>query len=339
MNKIQLSELLEKYANGTCTPEEMDAINQWYNKYQDTPDYTDTLPTNERELLKAKMQTAITAKIIPDEAAPVIVRTIYRKWWVGIAAAAIVLVLIKVVFLNNALKPDHAAQPVIANLQVTNNTKNILKQLLPDSSIVWLSPGASLNWPKSFLKASRNVAMKGDCFFEVTKNPNRPFIISSEHLVTKVWGTSFRVHDGTDNTMAKVTVLTGKVSVSKKGSAAANAGPKLIANEIILHPKDEVVLANNTAQLVATKQANVSDLALYKHFNLSFENSKLTEIVSVLNKKFEVNIRIRNEELDKAVMTADLNDLNLPEVLDVLKASMKLNYEISKDLIVLKKTN
>lgn len=178
--------------------------------------------------------------------------------------------------------------------------------------------------------------MAGSCFFEVTKNPNRPFIITSEHIVTKVWGTSFRVLDGKDIKNAKVTVVSGKVSVSKKGEAVQ---AKLTAGEVLLYPKEEAVLTDNDTQLITNRQANLSDLKLYDHIDLSFEKAKLTEIVAVLNRKFDTNIKISNKELDNSVMTADLTNLNLPEVLEVLKAAMKLNYEISGDLIILKQTN
>lgn len=336
MNKIQLSELLDKYFNGTCTPEETEAIDQWYKQYDDKSGYTETLSNHNKELLKTKMFSAIR-KYSPTTKTAV-VRPIYSRWWMGIAAAAVLLLVVKFVFLDKMLKSAERAQLAALNISFTNNTLNIVKQVLPDSSVVWLSPNASLSWPRQFRAKSRDVAMKGDCFFEVTKNPGRPFIINSEHIVTKVWGTSFRVNDSKDIAAAIVTVVTGKVSVSKKGSAAAKAITQFITGEVLLHPKEQIVLKNNE-QFVETKQADISGLNLYKHIDLSFEHAKLTEIVTVLNKKFDVNIKIRDEELDKAVMTADLTDLNLPEVLEVLKASMKLDYEISNDLIILKRTN
>lgn len=339
MNKLQLSELLDKYAKGTCAPEEIEAINKWFDQYQDSPGYTNTLPDDERESIKARMRAGISAKAQIEEGPSAVIKPMYRKWWLAVAAAAVILVFVKVLFLNTAVKSGQPSQLAIADLQITNHTKNIIKQVLPDNSVVWLSPGANLSWPKQFQAHTRNVAMIGECFFEVTKNPKRPFIIISEHIVTKVWGTSFRILDGADVTAARVAVLTGKVSVSKKGSIGAKAGAQLTADEILLYPKQEVVLAKNNTQLVASKQADVSDLNLYKHIDLSFERTKLTDIVAILNKKFDVNIKIQDEELDKAVMTADLTDLNLPEVLEVLKASMKLDYEVANDLIVLKKTN
>jgi transmembrane sensor len=338
MNKVQLSELLEKYFNDTCTPEERVAINTWYDQYENSPALISELSPIARERLKTKMQAAIKSKISPEKPSTT-VHSLYRRWWLTVAAAAVILVFVKLFFLNTDVKPNLAEQITFTNLTLTNSTKNILKQVLPDGSVVWLNPNASLSWPSRFLKGSRNVTMMGDCFFEVTKDAKHPFIISSAHLLTKVWGTSFSVHDGDNFTASKVTVLTGRVSVSKIGSSADKAAARLKSDEVMLQANDQVLLSINSAQLVATKQADVSDLNLYRHLNLSFENNKLSEIVAILNQKFDVHIMIRNEELENALMTADLNGLNLPEVLEVLKTSMKLNYEISKTLIVLKKNN
>ncbi|SEO06320.1 FecR protein [Mucilaginibacter gossypiicola] len=341
MNNDQLSALLDRYFNGTCTPEEKQAIDDWFELHNDKPDYTNTLTAGKKEELKTKMFTAIAEETNfggEVQSKPVI-RPLYNNWWVRVAAAAVVLVFARYLFINKELSPAKLTETAVANVIVTNRTKNIVKQLLPDSSIVWLSPQASIRYPKTFLKSSRDISMQGDCFFEVTKNPQRPFIISSEHIVTKVWGTSFRVLDNKGLASAAVTVVTGKVSVSKKGSAAATSGAKLAADEVLLLPKEQAVYNKNTDVLTADRQADISLLNIYKHIDLSFENAKLTEIVKVLNRKFDADIKIQDGALNKAVMTADLTDLNLPEVLEVLKTSMNLNYEISNDLIVLKKTN
>ncbi|WP_183564121.1 FecR family protein [Mucilaginibacter sp. SP1R1] len=341
MNKIQLSELLDKYFDGTCAPEEIEAIDQWFDQYERKPDFTKTLSDDKRELLKSKMFNAISARTVIEE--PVqkiaVVRSLVNNWWVRVAAAAVLLVVAKFLFIDKALLSNKLSQTANRDFVITNYTKNIVKQILPDSSVVWLSPNASITYPKFFQSKSRNVAMLGNCFFEVTKNPRRPFIINSAHIVTKVWGTSFRVLDNMNIAAAMVTVVTGKVSVSKKGSVAAKAGAKLSPDEVLLLPKQQVVYEKNTDALLTNKQADISALSIYKHIDLSFDNARLTTIVAVLNQKFNVDIKIQDEGLNKAVMTADLTSLNLPEVLEVLKTSMKLNYEISDDLIVLKKTN
>lgn len=339
MNKIQLSQLLDRYFNGTCTIEEKQVVDNWFELYKDRPGFTANLSDDKKEQLKHRMFSAISDQVgIPEPKIPVI-RSFYKNWWIRIAAAAVLLVFAKVLIIDKILSTGKPANTALANIVITNRTKNIIKQQLPDSSVVWLSPNANLSYPKTFQATSRTVAMKGECFFEITKNPQRPFIINSEHMVTKVWGTSFRVLDDKNILATKVTVVTGKVSVSKKGGNASQKGANLSSEEVLLLPKQEVVYDKKTDLLVASRQADISALNIYKHIDLSFENAKLTEIVNVLNKKFEANIKIKDEALNKAVMTADLTGLNLPEVLEVLKTSMKLNYEIANDLIVLKKTN
>ncbi|QEC78544.1 FecR family protein [Mucilaginibacter ginsenosidivorax] len=338
MNEHQLSELLDKYLDGTCTSEEKQAIDNWFELHENEPGFTENLPEDKKEQLKRRMFNAISRRDNVNTPKSVI-KPLYKSRWLKIAAAAVLLVFAKVIIIDTLLAPAKFIETAAADMVITNRTKNIIKQLLPDSSVVWLSPEASLSYPKVFRAASRNVTMQGECFFEVTKNARRPFIISSEHIVTKVWGTSFRVLDMKNIATAIVTVITGKVSVSKKGSDADRSGAKLAAGEVMLLPKEEVVYSKNTDLLTASRQADISALNIYKHIDLSFENARLTEIVDVLNRKFDAHIKIQNEVLNKAVMTADLTGLNLPEVLEVLKASMKLNYEVTNDLIVLKKTN
>jgi ferric-dicitrate binding protein FerR (iron transport regulator) len=339
MNEIQLSELLDRYLDGTCTSEEKRVIDNWLESHEDKPGFTGSLSDHKKEQLKLRMFNAISRGVDVNVSPKPVVRSMYKSWWLRVAAAAVLLVFAKVIIIDVVLAPAKFTETAVVDMVITNRTKNIIKQMLPDSSVVWLSPDASLSYPKIFAAASRNVTMQGECFFEVTKNARRPFIISSEHIITKVWGTSFRVLDNKAISAAIVTVVTGKVSVSKKGSNGDRARAKLVAGEVMLLPKDEVIYNKNTDLLVASKQADISALNIYKHIDLSFENARLTEIVDVLNRKFDANIKIQDEGLNKAVMTADLTGLNLPEVLEVLKASMKLNYEVTNDLIVLKKTN
>jgi ferric-dicitrate binding protein FerR (iron transport regulator) len=339
MNEIQLSELLDRYLDGTCTSEEKQVIDNWFELYEDKPGFTESLPDEKKEQLKLRMFNVISRGGEIKSSPKPVIRPLYKSWWLRIAVAAVLLVFAKVIIIDIVLTPAKLTETAVMDMVITNRSKNIIKQLLPDSSVVWLSPDASLSYPEIFAAASRNVSMQGECFFEVTKNARRPFIISSEHIITKVWGTSFRVLDNKAVSAAIVTVVTGKVSVSKKGSSGDRAGAKLAAGEVMLLPKEEVTYNKNTDLLVASKQADISALNIYKHIDLSFENARLTEIVDVLNQKFDAHIKIKDDGLNKAIMTADLTGLNLPEVLEVLKASMKLNYEVTNDLIVLKKNN
>ena len=327
MSKEQLNQALSNYLNGTASPEEMAVIDQWYAQYDKTPGYTGSLTELEQEVLRSKMlDNVMNSIVVPgqsaDQDAPV--RHLRRKLWWKVSAAAAVAAGIMLVWNWESVTVNRVHLNHIAN-----NSTHIIKQLLPDSSVVWLNPNASLSYPDVFEEASRNVVMSGDCFFEVTKNPKRPFIIESNQLVTKVWGTSFRVYDKHDGTIARVTVVTGKVSVSEKNSAKASA--VLSKNEVILLPEQEVVYNKNSHSLEENKHADMKPVQKWAHTGMNFDNVSFAEIIKQLTNQFGVQIRIADNKLADEKMTADLSGLNLPEVLDVLKTSMQINYTMNEN--------
>lgn len=335
MNDKQLAELLDRYIKGLCTAEEAAVINKWYNKYQHEPDVINSF-TNESEHLRRRMLDHVLNQINPDHDKPLVKNTSFiNRHWPKLAVAAVLLISLKIFYTNYWVIKE--AKNSTAQTEIVNNTKHIIKQVLPDRSIVWLNPEAVVRFPEKFKISSRDISMEGECFFEVTKNPQRPFVIQSKHLVTKVWGTTFKVSDNNTTATAQVTVVTGKVSVSIQGSKAAQTSTRLSAGEVILLPKQKAILKTGQNIFYTDRKADVSDLNIYKHINLLFENARLSMIVAVLKKKFDANIRIENKELDNKVMDADLTGLNLPEVLEVLKASLQLDYEVKEDFILLEK--
>ncbi|RYE21799.1 MAG: FecR family protein [Sphingobacteriaceae bacterium] len=339
MNNKQLAELLDKYVKGLCTADEAAVINNWYDKHKDNPEIIDILSDKKRELLKVRMLNNVLQQIDSDNNQGYVSKKRFvNSWWIKLSVAAALLIFVKIIY--SGYRKDSATVK-LSNIRIrnkiTNNTRNILKQILPDKSIVWLNPQAKLEFPKNFNKNSRDVIMEGECFFEVSKNSQRPFIIQSRHLITKVWGTSFKVSDNFNAATAQVTVVTGKVSVSTKISNSALVGNKLNQSEIILLPKQATVFKYDNKRFYTSRNADVSDLSLYEHINLLFDNEKLVNIVAVLNKKFNTDIRLEDKSLNNQVMDADLSGLNLPEVLEVLKASLQLSYEMSNNVIKLSK--
>jgi ferric-dicitrate binding protein FerR (iron transport regulator) len=333
MSKNQLNQALKNYLDGTASPEEMGVIDQWYAQYDKASGYTGTLTDIEREVLRSKMLDNVLNSIsVPGQTAeqesPV--QTIRLKRWLKLSAVAAIAAGIVL-----ALNWEKIAGSRTHLNYIANNTTRIIKQSLPDNSVVWLNPGASLSYPDAFERSSRNVTMSGDCFFEVTKNAGRPFIIESNQLVTKVWGTSFRVYDRNDGTIAKVTVLTGKVSVSQRNREGVKVSAALTKTEVILLPEQEVVYNKNSHSLKENKHADMKPVQKWVHAGMNFENVSFSEIIKQLTSRFGIEIRISDSKLGEEKMTADLSGLNLPEVLDVLKTSMQINYTINENYVTI----
>lgn len=338
MDYKQLSGLLAKYLKGECSDEETAIVDQWYAKYESEPDILDGVEHDKIRLVEEKMLANILAKstVVEDfnETANVRPKAIFSRLWVKIAAAAIVLLVGKFVFFDLRTKTAKRA-PQSEQIYLLNNSSHIIKQTLADGSVVWLKPNASLKFPKKFASSSRNVSMSGECFFDVAKDASHPFIVTSAHMVTKVLGTSFQVvdHDGAKE--AFVTVVTGRVLVQKKGKQHKTGGSG--TTEVVLRPDDKVLYNENRGEFVASKIPEADELTLWKQQNLAFDNKRLEEVVKVLSKRFNIQIQLADASLANEKMTANFDELNLAEILDVVKVAMKIDYKISDDLITLSK--
>ena len=65
---------------------------------------------------------------------------------------------------------------------------------LADGTLVYLNAESELQYPVTFIGESREVTLRGEAYFKVTKNNEKPFIVKSEGLSVQVWGTEFNLN-------------------------------------------------------------------------------------------------------------------------------------------------
>ncbi|HWZ14653.1 MAG TPA: FecR family protein [Mucilaginibacter sp.] len=345
MNKPISVELLEKYINGKCTAEENALVQEWYFSFEKEHDLISDMSASDQEDLEEHIYNHILHNIsalgsnTQDAPATKPKYRILKTWYAAAGVAAALLIFIGVLYNNHPhVKNLQSATANTADLvAVTNKTRQIYKLKLPDNSMVWLSPGARLTCPKTFGPRFRAVSMSGECFFEVTKNHSKPFIINSRSIVTKVWGTSFLVRDGILGNSADVSVVTGKVSVCINEKNKENADVlRPGEGEIMLYPHQKVTYLADQHILKTGNTVNEPSLQIWNRINLNFDNRPLREIIPQLNVKYHVHIKVVNEKLNHYVLNADLAGFNLPDVLQALKKSLNVDYELKNNIIELK---
>lgn len=333
-------ELLEKYLNGNCSARESARVMEWYASFKDQPDYFESLTPAQQQALEDKIYSHIMNNIAVAKTPDAIVQPVERKaLWYKIAGAAAIVLITGTLFYKSGhqLKTQQIATADEQNvISITNHSGHIYKSILPDSSVVWVSPDATLKYPKAFAKVSRLVSMTGECFFEVTKNPKRPFIITSRNIITKVWGTSFLVRDNETSHTADVSVVTGKVSVSIKNKSNGNL-LTINKDEVILYPKQKVTYLTDLRILRPETPKNNPELNKWKHVDLYFDNKPLKDIVPMLNATYNVHIKVANEKLNHYRLNADFSGLNLPDVLEALSKALNIDYAMKNDIIELNK--
>jgi transmembrane sensor len=344
--KEEISEaLLKRYLDKTCSPEEASIVEDWYRSIGDKWSTSEMNALKKRDDIRVRMLQNIKLKSgISTPTSKSSSTGIYKMWpnsntirlFMGVAALFLLVVAL-VLFKGELIDTFGIPRNVVS---VENKTKTILKHRLPDGSVIWLSPTSKVEYSADFQKDSRELSMAGEIFFEIAKDKNRPFVINSGALTTRVLGTSFRIK--TDKLKGEeVSVVTGMVSVSQ--SESQNLFEKALTQkenpieEVLLVADQKVSFSKQKTKLVKAKETENSSVGMWRRKNISFEDVPLKSIVDTLNQAFKVQINLSDERLYSYTLTADFKQLNLLSIMEIMSQSLNLQYEVSGDSILLKK--
>ena len=201
------------------------------------------------------------------------------------------------------------------------------KIYLPDGTMVWLNAGSAISYTQLFGVKNRNVVLKGEGYFEVTKNKNLPFEVKTSDLKVLVLGTKFNFRNYSDEDEARVTLLEGKVR--------ANSGLNF-SDEHILNPNQQIILDKKTGNVSIS---SVKALRAQQWINglLYFDEERLPDITRELERNYNVTIIIADDSLRKYRFYGNFtrNEQTIQEVIDVLASTHRLNYKIKGKVITL----
>ncbi len=332
MNRKAFHQLLRKYLDGTCTPQERALVEQWYELLDD-----DSLQEQDAErlpLIEDRIWQKIQAGIAlpPTDFHPVkkqLQKPSVFKW---MAAALIIILAGTGVYViqshprsNPFLKARY--QPQDGQLYTNNNSgKTILTVVLEDSSEVQLQPGASLSYPPHFSITRREVYLDGAAFFNVQKNPARPFLVYTRNLITQVLGTRFTIT--TAKNQCEVAVLSGKVAVYEEihQSLHSKGGVVVLPNEKVTY------YANNhhfiTSLVDNPVAVNHSRDSIPSTGVFSFDETPVAQILEQLENTYLVQIIAENENINHCLFSGNISGLSLFGMLDLICGAIGADYEI-----------
>lgn len=204
---------------------------------------------------------------------------------------------------------------------------------LPDQSLVILQPGAQLIYPQVFNASKREVRLKGEAFFEVSKNAAKPFYVLSNELTIRVVGTSFKVKANDGDDQFKIMVSTGRVEVS----AHQLKGSQIQENQsVVLMPNQQAVLYRKALVLQKTvlkKPLLLSEESTVIHFN--FSGTPFSEVISTIEEAYGVHITYNEKVMGSCQLTASLIDQPLDERLRLICKAVEAEYRIVNGQIII----
>ncbi|MBC6988722.1 FecR family protein [Hymenobacter sp. BT491] len=298
------------------------------------------LTVSEKGVLKQRIFEHLDAQEAPAPAAsqPRQVR------WYWAAAAAVLLLLVGGWQFWQTLRtaPDPAYQELLVQAQATDLLKEIVNTaqstrlvVLPDGSSVLLRPHSRLAFPAQFTGPNRNVYLNGTAFFEVAKNPSRPFFVNTSHLVTKVLGTSFEVQAPPDAPRVMVTVKTGRVSVYPQGGTEAQTQRRTRKLEgFVLLPNQQATYRLTDQKLLRTLVPQPTLQASAGQAAFEYTEAPLRQVFAQLEKAYGVHIVYDEAVLGNCPLTASLTDEPLFAKLNLICKAVRANYEVLDAQIV-----
>jgi transmembrane sensor len=345
MSREIFHDLLEKYQKGLCTDAEKRIVSQWYGLL----DANDQVPEPEELAdLEQKLWNKISNQISESDVAVTTDKhTAHWSFKELLAIAATVCISISLIAFFSHRTKDHNSAFLADKTQVLktilNNGVTPRLVILEDGSQVTLQPNASLTFPSHFKQAVREVSLKGDGFFLISKNPERPFLVYNKHITTRVLGTSFNIRLNPKTKEMEVTVRTGKVRVEQNAAADELAIPALFkpAKEVTLIPNEKASYSDSEQGFKTTLADNPVPVLKKdgqpQPLPFRFNDALVKDVVARLTETYGIKIIVQSEDLNNNTFTGDLSAQNLYSKLDFLCQSIGARYQVAGTQIIIKK--
>ena len=309
--------ILKKLMHDALEEEERGALNndvpvkaQMFNQWETAPDAAGFDQTDGNRIwycIRQKVWTNTHAK-----------KYLFYKTYSVVAS---VLFLLAVGSMFFYLKEDRKEVPVYI---VTSGIQNMQSISLPDGTVVQIGPGSKLTYPAVFTGKTREIYLDGQAFFDIYKNPHKPFIVHTSNMNVEALGTAFEVFNYEIESKSEIVLLNGKVKIDLNKSKGDKKEFILLPNEKIVY--DKQVDSTYISDVNADKYTSWR-----KQKILTFENEKLSMIIPRLEQWYGRKIMCQQNLAEKYRFTFKVRDESLERILYMMGKSSPLEYKKTKN--------
>lgn len=275
-----------------------------------------------------------------------------KKWFLWFSSF-LVIGLAGFVFLQNKGASERIIQPELLvknEIKTTYGSKTNL--VLPDGTKVWLNAGSKMTYDKEYGVNLREINLTGEAYFDVIKDPKKPFIIHTGKINIKVLGTAFNVRCYPDEKNTETSLVRGSLEVTMKEGM----------EKIILKPNEKLIVKNTENQLGKTnhsqpgKKINKSTGNIFEISRLSvlprdssivetswvnnklvFRSETFEQVALKMEKWYAVSILFKDEKVKEKKFTGIFEKETIEQALNALQLITLFNYRIIRDTVFIKK--
>jgi ferric-dicitrate binding protein FerR (iron transport regulator) len=311
----QIKKIIQNYLKGKASPEEQKWMEQWQEKAEtealETPD-TGTYRHIKAQILQKIRQHATLSVPVPSGKKNTF--PFRKSRWQHAAVSLSVLVVICFISFHYRYALLDLVNPV-KEITVTTLAWEVRKVTLPDNSVVTLNTSGVVTFPEHFRGNKRKVSLTGEAYFEVRKDPGRPFIVDAGEIQVKVLGTSFIVSNSASQQEARVAVRTGKVAVT----------PHQTKTSIVL-PHEALIYDKQKNSRRIDHQVEVNTQWTTKQF--VFRSTSIPKVFNALEEHFGITILTSDPAIQALTFTGTFSPKDsLPEIFKIIDLSYGLEIQ------------
>jgi len=197
---------------------------------------------------------------------------------------------------------------------------SISEMILPDSTRIFLNADSKVIYSTDRRKGLREVSLEGEAWFDVANNSKIPFVVHTNYYDVQVTGTKFNIKAYDSESDVITTLEEGEIII-------ASAVKFKIARDIIIKPGEQVIFHKDSKQL-DIKTVNTDQYTSWKDGKLIFVNMSLKDLISLLERKYGVDIRIQDTSLLNLHFDGTIRNESIIDILEVMKNALPVDYSI-----------
>lgn len=327
----EIEELMQLLSEDAALQQQYDLMKRLWNANSYTDDSTDEKGIS-RIISRAAEETV-------KEMQPKIGTAGRIKKIFYISTAAVLLVSVTFWFLLGQVKGNS----VVVNYKpddVLTQKGTRTKTLLPDGSSVWLNAGSKISYVNDFSGKTREITLEGEAFFDIAKQPNRPFIVHVSGYDIKVLGTAFNVKSYPEDKTVETTLLRGLVQLTKEGDGKQPP--------IYIHPNQKIIvekpeISKNVQDVSLPRQVAIKEYEIinidsaeadkvpetaWVYNRLDFKGESFDELARKMERWYNISIVFEDEKAKQLKFTGSFQDETIEQAFEALDAAKPFDYSV-----------
>ncbi len=188
---------------------------------------------------------------------------------------------------------------------------------LADGTLVWLNSDSELRYPVKFAGSQRDVWLKGEGYFEVSKNPEKPFRVVVDDMIVKVLGTSFNINAYKDRGNILTTLVSGKVDIQDM------SGKSLV----VMSPNQQVDFRHG--KISSVQEVDITRFVSWVDGKFYFNDMTLENIMSQLQRWYDIEVFFVDEELKSYPFTGVIRrDFTAGQIFEIIEKTTRVKFNV-----------